>query len=190
MGCGSECEGEEGDCTEWRGDGGGYGCGCEFDMKEWGEGEDMDWDEGEDEDWSGSEEEGCRGGRRGQGVTGEGGGRKEGVEENWELDQKRPRSYLIVTKLVRRTVCFPQVVVPRRGELARDPSERGWAWTFTYEGPKRKNDPEEVKLDDTPRDCDPIFNVRGSSVVIITLAMRQARLVGGRIYQEYNSWIY
>ena len=123
VGCGCRCEGEGEDCTEWRGDGGGCECGCEFDRKEWGEGEDMDWGVSEEEDWgegedsSESEEEDYRGGRRGRGVTGEGGGRKEGVGvgENWELDQKRPRSYLKATELARRPVCFPMVAVPVRG---------------------------------------------------------------------------
>ena len=154
---------------------GGDGYWCESEEEDWGEGEDEEWrgyegeelSESEVEEWSEREEEDCRGGRRGQGVRGEGGGRKEGVGvgEKWELDQKRPRSYLKATELVRRPVCFPPVVVPRRGELARDPSERGRAWTFTYEGPKRTNDPEEVKLDDTPPDFGLIFfGMRGSSV--------------------------
>ena len=111
-GCGG-CEGEEEDWGEekrgqggGRGDGGGCGCGCE------------------------EEEEDCRGGRRGRGVTEGGGGRKEGVGENWELNQKRLKSKLKVTELMRRTVRFPQVVVLRRTQLAQDQSECGRAWAF------------------------------------------------------------
>ena len=57
-----------------------------------------------------------------------------------------------VTELVRRTVRLLQVVVPRRAELARDPSECGRAWTSAYEGPSRRNDSVEVEPDDSSSD--------------------------------------